>query len=79
MLIIDFTSSRKKAFRHGFVKGMAAPLMVFGSFSAPALPQIEPVRVPNTSPRESMRHDWEMVGRDLRKAMLDYGEIQSKK
>lgn len=64
---IDLTTTPRKAFFHGFWKGLAAPLMLFGSHSLPAQAQpgeFQPLPNRMTSPAQ----DWIRVGNSLRDA-----------
>jgi len=55
----------------GVAKGMAAPLMVYGSFVTPvAIPQVKAVEP--TRLRPQARGDWETVGADLQVALSRY-------
>ena len=74
MLIIDFKSSTRKALYQGFLKGLGAPVMLFGSFQMPTI-DISEVVIPRSSPAD----DWANVGNDLRRAMRIYGEADSAK
>jgi len=43
MAIINFSDTKRQAFLRGFQKGLASPVILFGSFQAPrmdAIPQI---------------------------------------
>jgi hypothetical protein len=81
MLLIDLKVSRKTAFASGFLKGLGAPFLLYGSFDAPALPSIDQVTLPKRkNDREALAGDWEKVGCNIRSAIEKYGkEAQSAK
>ena len=41
MSIIDFRHTRKRAFVRGLVKGLAAPLMLYGRFRMPEMQHVD--------------------------------------
>lgn len=71
MLLINPKHSKTLAFKHGFLKGLGAPFLIFGNFSAPKAVAIEPVVVPEATGNGT---DWLMVGRDIKVATQQYGE-----
>jgi hypothetical protein len=67
MTNIDLTTTPRKALLQGFWKGLAAPLMLFGSHSLPAQAQpgeFQPL--PNRMSSQAL--DWVRVGNSLRAA-----------
>jgi hypothetical protein len=67
MTNIDLTTTPRKALLQGFWKGLAAPLMLFGSHSLPAQAQpgeFQPL--PNRMSSQAL--DWVRVGNALRAA-----------
>lgn len=67
--LVKSGDSSRKAFVHGFFKGLASPLMLFASnrahFSAvdlPPLPQIQPIRLPRSI---TTMTDMERIGLDF--------------
>lgn len=74
MFLIDFKRTPPQAFRHGFLKGLAAPVMVFHAELLPDIPAIAPVPLPARSDREALAGDWRRVGGDLRAALARHGE-----
>lgn len=73
MVIIDFADTSKQAFVRGFRKGMAAPVMLFGSFEAPPLPEVKQVTVPSISDEQSLNSDWNKIGADFNNVIEKYG------
>lgn len=65
------TNTRRTAFVRGFWKGMAAPVMLFGSISLPAEARpLEFQPLPRRPVPESS--DWSRVGQHLRAALKQY-------
>ena len=67
MALINFNDTPTRAFVRGFWKGMAAPLMLFSSFSVPAevkVPEFKPL----PRPRSGAGDQWLKVGEALREA-----------
>jgi hypothetical protein len=67
MILIDFYASPAKSFLHGFMKGLAAPLVLFGRFQAPELPEV--MTVSATASVNGMSRDWISVSHDLSTAI----------
>lgn len=74
MFIIDFHASRRKAFQHGFMKGLAAPVMVFGAFTAPDVTAPPVLQMPHISVGEALASDWAKIGYDIKRSVSEYGE-----
>lgn len=72
MYTVSFLNSRKAAFFHGFVKGLAAPVHLFNSENAPALPPIAKVDYRGRSPMSAMRSDWKCVGNAVEKVANEH-------
>lgn len=53
MAIINFKSTKKDAFKDGFMKGLCAPLMLVGDFEMPEI--IEPKKIIPSSPADDAR------------------------
>ncbi|SJM94996.1 hypothetical protein [Crenothrix polyspora] len=77
MLIIDFKSTPKRAFIHGFLKGISAPFMLFGQFSAPPKRKIEQITAPNLTAKQALENDWKVIGADFYKVIDTYGKETS--
>lgn len=74
MFLIDFNHSRKKAFVHGFVKGLAAPVMLFHFEYAPVVPQV-PYLMPTTMPiHDVLANDWLRIGEDMTRVIERHGK-----
>lgn len=70
---IRFSEPRKHAFRHGFLKGLAAPVNLFGDFEVdPLIRDFEP-RPLEQRPLGTVADDWRKVGEDLRAAIAQHG------
>lgn len=75
MLILNFNTTLRKAFSHGFVKGLAAPYLIYGSFASPAPQQVDIVRVPEAQhPDGALAADWSKIGLDVKSALAQYEE-----
>ncbi len=74
MLIINFSSSPKQAFAHGFIKGLAAPMILFGNYAAPPLPEINWISLPSDPPDQSLANDWKNIGTDFKNVMVIHGK-----
>jgi hypothetical protein len=74
MYLIDFKDSRREAFAHGLLKGLAAPMMVFAEWKAPHIPPTPMVMPPgNPSVHHALEADWQRVFGDLNKVVTNYG------
>ncbi len=65
MLIIDFDASVAQAFGHGFMKGLGAPMMVLGNYTAPPVkvpPQVQPSQ---STVENALENDWANIGADI--------------
>ena len=69
MTLIDFTSDRKTAFRNGFVKGLAAPVMLFGLFTMPDIQQVDPVDLNRIAPPKNILDDMAAIQADFIRAL----------
>lgn len=74
MFIINFKRTPEQSFRHGFLKGLAAPMMLFHVEELPAPTVVGPVTLMNRSDAEALAGDWRKVGNDMRSAIVRYGE-----
>lgn len=74
MVIIDFKNTKKQAFARGFAKGMAAPLMLFGEFAAPPLPEINQINPPQLSDAQALEGDWKAIGMDFNNVIARHGK-----
>lgn len=78
MSLLDFNDTPKQAFVNGFMKGLGAPLMLFGTYNAPALAPLQMIPLSKTSQMKSLHNDWLRVGMDLRTAVNQYVAQTSK-
>lgn len=69
MFTLNFSHSRRKAFAHGLVKGLAAPYMLYHREEAPGLPYVAPVVAPNYPIAAGIYADWQHVGDGLKRAI----------
>ena len=68
-VIVNLSSSRRNAFKRGFIKGLSAPVMLFGDFEVdPSIAHYEFQSLP-TRKRGSMTGDWLRVGVSLKTSM----------
>lgn len=73
MFILNFDSSATKAFAHGFVKGLAAPVMLYHNEYAPPLPIVQYLPVSNVTTSDNVAADWQRVGNDFHCVIDSYG------
>ena len=74
MIIINFSDTSKQAFTKGFSKGIAAPLMLFGHFSPPNLPEVKQISPPSISDKQALNNDWLTIGADFNNVIASYGQ-----
>lgn len=76
MLLLDFEATPAESFRHGFMKGLAAPVMIFGGFRTPK--PIDVITVQGTSQQlaNPFVHDWMQVANDVNVAVVAYGKTK---
>ena len=91
MIILDFSQSAGSAFFRGAIKGLGAPLSLYGKFMPPPLPAFPATnsirgrgargarhaRRAESSVQRSLAQDWQRVGADMRVAMTQYGEAEA--
>jgi hypothetical protein len=77
VFVLDFKHTSRKAFFHGFMKGVAAPVMLYSVQQAPAIPAPEPIRPNVHSPKEALARDWAQVENDMRSVIDSYVEAAS--
>lgn len=77
MIIIDFNTSWKKAFKHGLSKGLAAPFMIYGHFKAPEIKRVNLIQLPDVSVSEAIESDWRAIGLDIEEAAREYGKTSA--
>lgn len=68
MAIINFTSSKTAAFKKGFLKGLAAPYMLYGSFRMPKTLEIKSVKA------TSLKTDLKNISKDFHIAIIKYDQ-----
>lgn len=69
MLLIDFTQDKGEAFLHGLMKGLAAPVMLFGVFSVPEAPQVDLINLNELIPSKNLLDDMAAVQGDFIRAL----------
>lgn len=74
MLMLNYEATQAESFRHGFIKGLAAPIMIFGSFQVPKTIDVITVEATQQQVANPLANDWAMVGQDLRSAISAYGQ-----
>jgi len=72
--LINTSNSTKKVFINGFWKGMAAPVMLFGSFAAPERTEVKPLQLVFKTDLEALSSDWNAIGLDLKKVIENNGK-----
>lgn len=78
MSIINFSDTPVKAFYNGFLKGLSAPIMLFGRFNMPELTEIRPIHIENLTIEQALSKDWNAVGSDLKKVIEINGKTTNK-
>ena len=81
MFIINFRDSRRSASAYGFLKGLAAPSMLYRNRRSPEFPKFEAIKAPNYSIADAIAGDWVRIGEDMSKVIDRYGKttLQSEK
>lgn len=74
MFTLNLNHSRRNAFAHGFLKGLAAPLMLYHKESAPALPDFVQIQPPQYPIAEALAGDWMRVGLGLSVVIEKHGK-----
>lgn len=74
MTLIDFDQHPHAAFKQGFLKGLGAPVILFGHFEAPPIQEIAPIETTVASDADALARDWLQVGNDMRAALVKYGQ-----
>jgi len=66
--------SNRQAFWRGFVRGIAAPVMLFSSYPTPEIRKlsVSSLYQPAKNDSESLRHDMARIGDDFRRAIQKY-------
>lgn len=72
MLLIDFKATPRTAFFRGFLRGLAAPVMLFENFDGPRIPAIQQIVPPCHF--ATIGGDWAKIGNDIRNATTRYGK-----
>lgn len=75
MILLDFNSSPRAAFAQGFLKGLGAPVVLFGHFAGPQIPAVQQIVPPGQS--STIAGDWAKIGDDIRNATVHYGKEAS--
>lgn len=70
--LLDFSDTNHQAFSHGFFKGLAAPVMLFGQFDLPETQKIEKITVPSIDAKQALENDWIAIGNDFKKVIANY-------
>lgn len=76
MILINFKKTAKQSFANGVLKGMAAPVMLFGSFTAQKLPQVSKIEIKSNNINQSLASDWYAVCSDINNSVVKYGETK---
>lgn len=67
--VINYKDSKRQAFVRGFLKGLAAPLMLYATSRFPSELQVSYQELPESARQQDS--DWVRVGDALRKAAAD--------
>lgn len=71
--IVELNTTRRQAFKRGFLKGLGSPMLIFGNFKLdPSIANCEFQPLPSRK-RGSIAGDWLRVGSSIRSAMKKVG------
>ena len=74
MFILDFNRTASQAFAHGFLKGLAAPVMLYHVEPSPTIKLVEFVMYPTLPTDRVLAGDWHRIGVDLNSVIeREYG------
>lgn len=76
MLLINFKNTAKQSFVNGLLKGMAAPVVLYGTYTVEKLPHVKKIVLTKKSIHQSLASDWYAVRSNVKKAAVKYGETQ---
>lgn len=76
MILIDFKKTAKQTFGNSVLKGMAAPVMLFGAFTTQKLPQVSKIEINKNNINQSLASDWYAVRSDINNAVVKYGKTK---
>jgi hypothetical protein len=76
MLFIDFKLPPKQTLKRATLKGMAAPVMLYGNFSAQKLQPVRKIEINSKSTHQALSSDWNAVRSDMHNAVMKYGKTQ---
>jgi hypothetical protein len=71
-LTLDFNKSTRAAFSNGFLKGLAAPVMLYNVEPPPPIPQVTMIQAPSYPVAEAFARDWAAIAGDLQTAINRY-------
>ncbi len=77
MFVIDFNATPAQSFAQGFIKGLAAPVMLYHVETAPEAPHISPIQAPPRLSCDALAGDWCKIGRDLRAVIDQHGKTSA--
>jgi hypothetical protein len=77
--LIDFSETRRSALLRGFLKGLAAPVVLFSHHSAPALPQVTQITPPVRPYGDAgvLSSDWARIGLGLHAATTQHAQASA--
>lgn len=78
--IIDFSSNQGEALVRGFMKGLAAPAVLFATHAVPVLSEVAPVAAPARRGGDAgaLASDWARIGAGLTLAVQHHhGQAQA--
>lgn len=78
MQLLDFKITEKQSFARGFMKGLGAPVALFGTFHAPVMPEIIQIKCESIDAGAAISRDWQKIGNDFNIAINKYGETKQK-
>ena len=67
-VLLRLSHTRKQAFRHGFLKGLGAPIVLFGDFRLDSVSQDYDFKPLPSRQHGSIASDWRKVGEELKTA-----------
>ena len=74
MTTLNFALNRRQAFLEGFLRGLSAPLCLFGSYELTQIPPPSFISLEGPSIADALRSDWSRVGLAIDGAIKEYGQ-----
>jgi len=72
-MLLDFSHNNSEAFVRGFIKGLAAPILLFGMFPAPPMMNAPFISLDSVT-KKSINDDWNAIGCDFAKVISAHAQ-----